>query len=125
VETLDIDIVRFVTILILTLVAVAYLKSAIELGILLLRNRPNVRKFVYHLNLGRILGSLGVVILALTVIEGHVIRWHEPLSVRIPLSILAALLLLWGWYNSSRFVFRADVPSITRADIREDAERNK
>lgn len=112
-----IDFVRLITILLLVAVVCVYAKTVMEMTVGLIRNRPNMPPFVFHLNLGRIFGSLGVVILALTVIEGHVIRWGFPLSVRVPLSIVAALALLWGWYNSSRFVFKADAPAITKADL--------
>lgn len=111
-----VDFVRLITIMLLLAVAIVYGKSTVELTVLLLRRKANLPPFIYHLNLGRITGSLGVVILALTVIEGHIVRWGQPLSVRVPLSIIAALALIWGWYHSSRFVFKADVPAITKAD---------
>ena len=124
-DILNVDIARLLTILLLLAVVAVYVKTVLELGMILVRRHSFMSRFVYHLNLGRLIGSVGVIILALAVIEGHAERWHEPLSVRVPLSVIAASALLWGWYNSSRFVFRTDVPSITREDILEDAERNK
>lgn len=103
-----VDALRLLTIGLCGAVTLVYLITAIQIGKLLL-GQKRWTAFVRNLNMGRMLGCIGTAILALTVLEGHVIRWGDPLSVRVPLTMIAAIALLWGWYHSSRFVFKAQI----------------
>jgi hypothetical protein len=103
-----VDAARLFTIALCIAVAVVYTLTALQIASLLLKQKLWTA-FVRNLNLGRMLGCVGTAIMALTVLEGHIVRWGDPLSVRVPLTVLAAVALIWGWYHSSRFVFRAQI----------------
>lgn len=103
-----IDSLRLFTIILCAVVAGIYTLTAIQIAQLLLW-QTRWTAFVRNLNMGRMLGCLGTAIMALTVLEGHIVRWHDPLSIRVPLTVIAAVALIWGWWHSSRFVFRAQI----------------
>lgn len=103
-----VDAARLLTIGLCIVIGFCYTLTAVQIAKLML-TQTSWSAFVRNLNMGRLLGCLGTAIMTLTVLEGHIVRWGDPLSVRVPLTLVAAVALIWGWWHSSRFVFRAQI----------------